>query len=404
MRILFLTETIPAPLDSGGRIKTFHTLGVLSSRHEVHCHAFIREPGQRAHAAMLEGRCASLMLHVVGRSTWREATIAARAALTARAYTLARHLHRSASQAIADHARREGFDLVYCDHLSMAAYAQGLGLPVIYDAHNVEWQLVMRHGDLLPWPGPLAARIEAARVRREEAHACARAALVLAVSDVDAHSLRRLAPGASVRVVPIAIDANAMPGRMLRPPGDQVLFVGGLHWPPNAAALEWFLERVWPDVIRTVPAARLTCVGRATPDQRRRLERVPGVQTTGGVVDVEPWFRQAKAMVVPLRSGSGMRVKILDAFARRLPVVSTSVGYEGIEANADQHLLAADAPDAFARHVVAVLRDESLAEQLAASARHLVLERYDVRTIAPALLAAIDEAAGRGPTGRRQAD
>jgi glycosyltransferase involved in cell wall biosynthesis len=395
MRILFLTETIPAPLDSGGRIKTFHTLGVLSSRHEVHCHAFIRTAEQQAYAAMLQTRCASLTLHAVARSPWREMALAARAAMTGRAYSLTRHVHHRVRRAIARHAQREPFDLVYCDHLSMTAYGRGLGPPIVYDAHNVEWELVRRHADLLPWPGPALAKIEAARVRRDEAQACRGAAIVLAVSQVDARSLERLAPEARLRVVPIAIDARGIAPRAAAPDGDQVLFVGGLHWPPNASALDWFVERVWPEVRRHAPTARLVCVGRSTPEQRRRLERTSGVQVTGAVDDVEPWFRQARTMIVPLRSGSGMRVKILDAFARGVPVVSTSVGHEGIDVLAGHHLLVADEPGPFGEHVVSLLRDSRLACRLAGRAQDLVRERYDVHAIAPALLDALEEARAR---------
>jgi len=402
MRILFLTETMPVPLDSGGRIKTFHTLDVLARRHDIDCHAFIRDAGQRQHATALERQCRRLTLHLRARSASREAAYALRALMTARPYTLVRHLDRVARRAITDRAHDERFDLVYCDHLSMVAYGHGLGIPVLYDAHNVEWELLRRHAATMPWPARAVVRLEAHRVRGVEVRACRESSMVLAVSEVDAASLGDLVSSARIRVVPIAVNARSVLPASSPPPAPHVLFVGGLHWPPNATGLEWLLAEVWPHVRLAMPAARLFCVGRATPAQRSRLEASPGVSAIGHVDDIEPWFRQARVMAVPLRSGSGMRVKVLDAFARGLPVVATHVGCEGIDALVGRHLLAADQSRQFAAHLVTVLRDDALASSLASEARMLVLERYDIDAVAPLLLDAI-ETAGGAPN-LRQAD
>ena len=403
MRILFLTETIPAPLDSGGRIKTFHTLGMLATRHEISCQTFIRTPGQRAHAALLEDRCESVALHLVPRSPLREAISAVRALGTGRPFTLVRHNHRAAHAAIRALARREPFDLVYCDHLSMVQYGRGLGLPLLYDAHNVEWELVARHATTLARPARAAARLEAARLRLEEARACREASLVLTLTEANERALRLLAPSSRIRTLPIALDVRGTP-RTLKPASTpHVLFVGGLHWPPNAQGLEWFVTHIWPIVRHSVPDARMFCVGRASAAQRARLEKATNVSVVGAVDNVEPWFRDARVLAVPLQSGSGMRVKILDAFARRLPVVATPVGWEGIDAVAGRHLLSADGPEAFARELVRVLRDPDLAEALAEAGHRLALDRYDLASVIRQLLAAVEGAASpgaRSPAGR----
>jgi glycosyltransferase involved in cell wall biosynthesis len=395
MRILFLTETIPAPLDSGGRIKTFHTLGILSARHEVVCHAFIRTADQRAQAGMLRDRCASLTLHERRRTPLGAARDALRALTARRAFTLVRHDDPEVRRAIRALAARERFDLVYCDHLSMVAYGRGLGVPILYDAHNVEWQLVARHGATLRWPARAVASMEAARVRREEREACVSASLVTAVSEIDAHSLSALAPSARIRVIPIAIDVSRGPSPR-RPVADPtVLFVGGLHWPPNARALTWLTADVWPLVRRAVPHAQLVCIGRATAGQRAHLETFAGVTAVGAVDDIEPWFERARVLVVPLLSGSGMRVKILDALARAVPVVTTRLGCEGIDAVPGKHLLVADDPATFGADVVRLLRDDAFAATVAANGRELALERYDLAAVEARILDAVETVAPR---------
>ena len=387
MRILLLTETIPAPLDSGGRIRTFNTIRLLAQAHEVHCHAFIREEGQRRHAAMLAPYCRTVTLHHRPSSLGREAA-ALSMALAGAPFTLARHFDREAASALSQACERLQIDLVYCDHLSMVQYGQRLGRRFVYDAHNVESVLVARHASRASaWsPVRIAGSVEAARLRRAEARACLDASLVIALSDSDAAGLRTLAPGANVTTVPIAIDVASLDRPRDLVPAPHLLFIGGLHWPPNAQGLEWFVREVWPLVCARLPEARLTIVGRASLAQRAQLERHPGVRALGAVDDLDPVVGQGRALVAPLLAGGGVRVKILDAFARRLPVVATSVGWEGIDAEPGRHLLSADDPGALAGAVQAVLTDDALATRLSENGHALAVERYSLERVGVILL------------------
>lgn len=390
MRILFITETIPYPLDSGGRIKTYHTLRMLAPAHEVRVHAFIRDAAQAAHRPALEALGVSVALHHLPRSLAREARAALRS-LTAAPYTVERHVDRDVCRAIAAAAQDWRPDLVYCDHLSMAEYALPLGVPVVYDAHNVEHAILQRFAATRRNPVTRAgAAIEWRRVRAYERDVCRKSRLVLVVSDVDRQALARLA-GAAVpyAIVPIAVDgAGVAPiGTLTVEP--RVLFLGGLHWPPNADGLVTFVRDVWPLVRAARPEATLTSVGRDDHPAAATLREAPAVRLTGWVPDIDPFVRQSRVLVVPLRAGSGMRVKILEAMARGIPVVSTSVGCEGIDIVAGQHLLVEDDPARFASAVVRVLSDDALAASLAREARALVLARYDAAVVADTLFAAL---------------
>jgi len=177
-----------------------------------------------------------------------------------------------------------------------------------------------------------------------------------------------------------------------------LLFVGGLHWPPNADAVGYFIDEILPIVRSRLPNTHLTVVGRT--DAQHRLRTVGGVTFTGHVPDIEPFFRHSRAMVVPLRSGSGMRVKILDALARGIPTVTTSVGCEGIEATAGAHLLIADTPATFAAAVVRVLTDDELAMSLSTSSRELVRNKYDESVVGRQTLAALNRLWRLSPSAR----
>jgi polysaccharide biosynthesis protein PslH len=180
-----------------------------------------------------------------------------------------------------------------------------------------------------------------------------------------------------VAVVPISINAGDVERRTPLPTAPELLFVGGLHWPPNADAVIFFLEEIFPEIVRAIPNVHLTVVGRSYESITARVGHPPGVTFAGHVRDIEPYFSRCRVMVVPLRSGSGMRVKILDALARGVPTVTTSIGCEGIDAEPGKHLLVADTPSQFTAAVLRVLAEEDLAQSMSKVGRLLVMERYD---------------------------
>jgi glycosyltransferase involved in cell wall biosynthesis len=161
----------------------------------------------------------------------------------------------------------------------------------------------------------------------------------------------------------------------------EILTLGALHYRPNLDGIRWFAREVLPRARRDVATATLTIVGpRPARDLVALARRQPGVvRVTGHVPDVTPYFARAGVVVVPVRVGAGMRVRILEAFARAVPVVTTTVGLEGIEAEPGRDVLVADTSEALAAAVARVLRDPALATALATRGRRLVEARYDWR-------------------------
>ncbi|MGE3513169.1 MAG: glycosyltransferase family 4 protein [Vicinamibacterales bacterium] len=395
MRILFLTETVPYPLDSGGRIKTYYTLQALSSVHEVHCHAFIRETAQAVAQEPLQRVAASLTLHLVPRSVGREMLFAVKSLLTGAPYTVVRHFDPSVMRTLEAATREKRFDAVYCDHLSMMTYGLRLALPILHDAHNVEHEIVRRFAGTARGLRRIAAELEWRYVRRYEGRVYSRCSLIYAVSEVDARQIRAMGgPAPRIAVVPIAVDAQSpVPATPWRN-GPEVLFVGALNWPPNRDAVQYLINEIWPLVLSRMPSARLTVVGRGALDSTS-----PNVTFTGWVEDVAPYFAAARVLAVPIRSGSGLRVKILESLARGVPVVATSVGMEGIAARSGEHLIVADDSQSFADGLVRTLQDDGLVRQLSIEGRCLAAERYDRSVIARQLLDTLRDVMGPGGRG-----
>ncbi|MEQ1907966.1 MAG: glycosyltransferase family 4 protein [Vicinamibacterales bacterium] len=391
MRLLFLTETIPFPLDSGGRIKTFHTLRMLAGAHEVHLHALVRDSDRMRHTSRLEALGIRVTLHDVPRTLGNVAAGIAAALVTRRPVTVQRHMHRRVLRQLRDEVATQHFDAVYCDHLSMFEYGRRLSLPILLDAHNVEYAIVRRHAATLGRrPLRLLYEREWRALEAYERSAYPECRLIFCVSEVDAGVLRALgAVPASVLAVPISVDVSAMPPPTPLVSEPNLLFVGGLRWPPNADAVVYLVEEVLPRVRLAVPDARLTVVGEAPEALRERLAGRPGVRLVGYVDDLSPWFAASRALVVPIRSGSGMRVKILDGLARAIPIVTTRIGGEGINARDGEEWLVADSAADFAERVVRVLRDDRLAERLRAAGRAFVQRHHDVPVVRARLLEAL---------------
>jgi glycosyltransferase involved in cell wall biosynthesis len=199
-------------------------------------------------------------------------------------------------------------------------------------------------------------------------------------------------------VIPICIEPLAAPAP---PPAGEpaILFIGGMHWPPNADGVLWFTREALPVVQAREPGAHFYAVGLRPPPELARAQALDlGVTTPGYVTDVDEYWRRSRVFVVPLRAGGGMRVKILDAWARGLPVVSTSIGAEGLAYKPGEDILIADTPEAFARAVLQVLRDPELACRLVHGGRVAIAEHYDWRKVYAAwdtVYASLGEASAR---------
>jgi glycosyltransferase involved in cell wall biosynthesis len=176
----------------------------------------------------------------------------------------------------------------------------------------------------------------------------------------------------------VDVDLYRPSGQPPEPPPSKpvVLYTGSMDYPPNADAVTWFARAIWPAIQGQHPAARFLIVGRNPGSEVQALTTIPGISVTGTVPDVRPYFEQAKVYVVPLRSGSGTRLKILEAMAMGLPIVSTTLGFEGLDVRPGRDLLVADEPASFASAVVGLLADREARARLGIEARQTAEQRY----------------------------
>ncbi|KAA3665254.1 MAG: glycosyltransferase [Chloroflexi bacterium] len=194
---------------------------------------------------------------------------------------------------------------------------------------------------------------------------------------VDQSQAARLAK--RISSIPIAVDTIKLQPINRKPGSTNIMTMGSLHYPPNADGIRWFLQEVFPLVQKQMPYVTLTVIGKSPPADFIEManESNGAIEVTGFVDELTPYMERAALMVVPVRAGSGMRVRLLEAFARAMPAVTTTIGLEGITATHDKEILIADTPQTFADETIRVLQDENLQTRLAENGRFLAENKYD---------------------------
>jgi glycosyltransferase involved in cell wall biosynthesis len=392
MRILFLTQVLPFPLDAGPKVRAYYTLRHLAANHQVTLVSFVRPSDGSDDVAHLGEWCEQVVTIPMSRSRWHDLWALWRSVLNGRPFLITRDWVAAMGQELRRLVKGKHFDVIHADQLWMAPYAlaaqkwavgAGYQPKLILDQHNAVYLIPQRMATAATNPVIRAGlKWEAGRMARYEADTCLKFDQVVTVTQEDQDTLTALydqpeRPSFST-VIPICGDPQSV--RPVDPlQGDSILFFGGMHWPPNADGISWFSEEILPAIWQASPAASLLAVGKEPPTALGQMgERVIA---PGYVDDPEPYWQGSRLFIVPLRAGGGMRVKIIDAWTRGLPVVSTTVGAEGIAACDGKNILLADTAEAFAQAVVRVLCDNELAARLAANGRKTVLDCYDWRKV-----------------------
>jgi glycosyltransferase involved in cell wall biosynthesis len=376
-RVLAITSEPPWPLNSGGHLRTFHLLQALARSTDLRLLCPV-ESSQTTCEPLRDAGIEVVAVPVGARTPWGETQRIVGTIVDNEPYVLyRRHAWPTVLTAWREQIASGWPDVLYLDHLDSLLYrSAGGGIPSVIDLHNIYSLLVRRTAhEETNVVKRLFLRREAWLLSRLEHRAARECDALLAVSDVEAGYFRSL--GATVHTVPNGVDCGALADMPAGRDGEPaMLFVGTMSWAPNAAAARFLAHDVLPRLRRLIPDATLLVVGREPPADLAALNGRDGVEVTGGVEDVKPYLRRSAVLAVPLEAGGGTRLKVLEAFAAGLPVVSTRTGVEGVVAVPDRDFVSAERQD-FADAVHALLVDRAAGARLAASARKLAARLYD---------------------------
>jgi polysaccharide biosynthesis protein PslH len=395
MRILLLTQVLPFPPDSGPKVKTWNVIKYLARHHEVTLVSFVRGD-QSASVRHLQNYCREVHPVPIQRGMLRDLRYLLDSFLTRQPFLMIRDQRSEMQDLIDQLAARVKFDVVHADQLNMAQYAYRVpAAHKVIDAHNALWLLYKRLWQTMrAGPKKWLLNRDWQLLKKYEGQVCREFDAVLAVSEEDRQALEEAAgQELNITIIPIAIDTDEVTPVNRRAQGDRILHIGTMYWPPNIDGILWFLQEVLPLIRNERPEVDFDIVGANPPQEIIAFgDKDKKVHVTGYVEDPSPYLESASLMVVPLRAGGGMRVKILNALGQGLPIVSTTLGCEGIAIQAGVHLLVADSPQDFAGAVIRLLEDRHLAGELGRRGRQLIESTYDYRVACRSLEEAYSKA------------
>ena len=380
MKILWIKAGGLVPLDTGGKIRSFQILKQLARKHDVTVYTFYGRHPDDAHMELrtIFASVVSRPLALPAPRSLAEYAQYARLLLSGRSATMDKYYLypevRGTLSALIDANR---FDAIICDFIYPTGIINwNLPCPKILFTHNVEALVWKRQAQVTQdlWRR-VACRLEYLALTRAEKHYARLADCVLTVSEDDRTFFAQYVHPQRIAVIPTGVD-----GDYFRPSGgpeepDSMVFTGSMDWLPNEDGVQYFVERVLPLIRRELPGTHFWAVGRR-PSPALCALASETVHVTGTVNDVRPYLDRGALCVVPLRSGSGTRIKIFEAMAMGKAVVSTTRGAEGLPVTHGENIILADSAEEFARSAVRLLRDARLRRELGRTAREMVERKY----------------------------
>ncbi len=381
MRVLQFAPRVCWPLDTGAKLRNYHLARVLSGPARVALLAFSESaPSGNGPAQVYQE-----IVTVPRRGGYSFGNVL-RGAVGSTPLPLLNYTSEEMKRALARVLDENDFDLVQVESIHLMNY-----LPIICaarsrplavcDWHNVESDLMRQYAESAPSAARKAyARRTARLLANFEERALTEFDAHLTVSEHDAERLRRVNPQAQILVIENGVDVANFAGDESTAK-HRIVFVGSMDYHANIEGVTSFARNVWPGLHAKKPELKFTIVGRDPSPAVRELSSIKGVEVTGSVADVRPYYREAIAAVAPLNVGGGSRLKILEAMAAGVPVVSTTRGAEGLTVRNGVNILLEDSDEKFVDAILGVADDQELRKGIIAGGRALVGERYDWSTI-----------------------
>jgi len=423
VNLLVLSAWSPFPADNGSKIRTHHLLRALADAHPVDLACFYQGEREVVALAQAQGMCRQVA--AFPKPPFDAARLPSLADLLS---PLPRFVRTTFCPALAEKVQewrlRHRYDAVVCMTWGMAPYAMPPysfrrstlnaepstlnsqlstthQIKGVLDQHNIESGIFRRGLSMKKGPMRLRAWLSYLKFRHFEGQTCARFSACSVVSEKEREELKEILPRREpprIEVIPNGVDTAWLRPRWERgarplPLSRNLLFTGSLTYGANVDGLRWFLRAVYPLLRGSFPELRLYITGDPYPQMIPEGRDDPSVVFTGYLTDVRPLLWENAALVVPLHLGGGTRLKILEAMAAGLPVISTSVGVEGLEVKPIQHFLAANEPKDFLLAVAQVLNQPLRTLAMASRARKLVERKYDWGPIGRRFVGLVEEVA-----------
>lgn len=366
---------MPYPPNRGDRITTYHEVRLLAQRHQVHVAALAESKEEASGVGALREICETVDVALLPR--WRSKIQAASLSLSPLPLTLPFYFSPELAAKVALRLGTVKFDLIHAYSSSTAQYVDWAGhLPRVMqfaDLDSIKWREM---GQMNRWPKSWVYRAEAHRLLWYERSIARRYQRCLVVTEEEREEMMRFIPHARSAVAANGVDIDYFLPVDEEPEPDHLVFVGVMDYYPNEEGMEFFCTEILPLVRSKRPECQITIVGARPLERVQKLGELPGVTVTGAVDDIRPYMARASVAVVPLRLARGVQNKVLEAMSMSIPTVCTTASFRGAQAVEGVHGLVADDPEIFAEHVITLLENPRLREELGRAGRELMVETF----------------------------
>lgn len=391
MKILMLTPYLPYPLYSGGQIRSYNLLKNLAEKHEITLFSFIRSEKEKQYLASLKPYCRKVIMFK-RRQAWDPRNLLL-ALFTPYPFLVAIYLSRHFRQAIETELAGGGYDLIHAETFYIMPNLPKTKIPTLLVEQTIEYLVYQQFvRDFKLWPVKPLLYFDVLKINLWEKYFWRRASRLAAMSDSDREMMQQTVKDKQVDVVANGVDTKFF-AKVVPSAGQTVLFIGNFKWLPNRDAAYFLAKEIWPKIASRIPQAKLLIVGR---NPTKEIENLSGgrIAVKGEVADIRTAFAKAAVLLAPIRNGRGTKYKVLEAMASGLPVVTTKLGIEGVEAG--ESVLVAETAAELAKKTVAVLKNRPLARRLAGQAKKIVSRRYNWETISARLNLIYQQLGGGG--------
>lgn len=385
MKILMLTPYLPYPLLTGGQTRSFNLIKRLAGLgHQITLFSLVKKNEEKGYVSKLEKICKEVKVFNRPQKPWTLKNIL-RTGFSAFPFLVVRNWAYGEKKAIEELLKEEKFDLIHAETFYVMPHIPKTEIPIVLVDQTIEYEVYQHYVDGFKWfPLKPLLYMDVRKLKYWELKYWMQASKVIAMSDNDKKTMLSQIPGLDVDIVPNGVDYNFFSEKIVeRSKEPIILYLGNFTWLQNREAVDVLVSKIWPLISEKLPSVRLWIIGKNAKDFFVNLEsdkvRVDEVE------DVRTVYQKATVLVAPIYSGGGTRLKNFETFASGLPVVTTSIGIGGTEAEDGKDVIIRDDPKEIALATVDLINDPKKYKQIAENAKKMVKEKYDWEPIAEKL-------------------
>ena len=399
MKILWISHLLAYPPKGGVMQRSFNLLKKAGTENKVYLCTFNQKAWLRGDDEILEAKremeryCRIVKVVPIPSDVLRVSWyfLVLKSFFSGRPYSVNWITSREMKEAVRTAIQEYEPDVIHCDTIGLEQYVPSRYLSsTILNHHNIESQMMLRRAQKETHPLKKVYFFwEGQKLKFYEKKVCPAVGVNVVVSDLDKERLKQLVPGARVRVVKNGVDVSYFRPMKGKTVPHSLIFAGSMDWYPNEDAMLYFIERIWPKIKGNYSDVTLTIAGRR-PSQNLKEAAYsdPSIRITGFVEDIRPYIDQSEVYICPIRDGGGTKLKLLDAMAMGKPIVTTTIGAEGLEVRNGEHVLIADDPETFGKRICLLFENEDLRYGLTRNGRRFVEKHYAWEVIGKDLLTA----------------